>query len=262
MRKLKQEIKEDIRNRFEECPGNLGFYYKSLTTGEEFGIQEDEVFLAASVIKLPIFAEICRQAWLGKVDMSEKITVLDEDKLPSCGALNSFTGPVTADIRTLCRLMITISDNTAANILIRRIGINALNSGFREMGMSKTRMERLLFDASAAEQGKENRIALREMGTLLEKIAQRSFVNEETSAEMEETLLQQQINHKICGKLSEDIPVAHKTGEDDGITNDIGIVYAKRPFLVCFAGNDTNVPQFEQHIRELSWLLWKEAEQD
>lgn len=258
---MRQKLKDSIQSRLASCSGNTGFYYKNLDTLYSFGVNEHEAFLAASVIKLPVCAEIYRQAALGKVDLDEKIIVSDCDKLPSCGALNSFTGDVEADIRTLCNLMITLSDNTATNVLLRRFGIAALNRGFQESGIHRSRICRLLFDGEAAAQGKENVIVLSEIGSLLEQIARRTFADSQTSEKIESILLKQQINHKICGKLTEDIPVAHKTGEDDGITNDVGIVYAKHPFMVCFASNETDVPVFEQHIRDISYELYLDANQ-
>ena len=74
---------------------------------------------------------------------------------------------------------------------------------------------------------------------------------------MEDILLDQQINHKIPGYLPDDVEVAHKTGEDGGITNDVGIVYAKNHFIICFAFNDADVPQAERAIRETSLSLFK-----
>lgn len=252
-------LKESICARLTACPGRVGFYYKNLTTGDTFGVNEGEEFLAASVIKLPVFAEISRQAALGQVDWNEKILVAEEDKMPSCGALNSFTGSVEADIRTLCNLMITLSDNTATNVLIRRFGIGSLNRGFDEIGVKKSRLRRLLFDSEAAAAGLENTVVPAELGVLLEKIASRTFVDDPTSAEIEDTLLKQQINHKICGRMTEDVPVAHKTGEDDGITNDVGIVFARQPFVVCFLSNDTDVPMFEDCIRQIANELYLAA---
>ena len=68
----------------------------------------------------------------------------------------------------------------------------------------------------------------------------------------------QQINHKIPGYLPDEAAVAHKTGEDDGITNDVGIVYSKHPFIICFAFNDADVPDAERAIREISLMLYNE----
>ena len=94
------------------------------------------------------------------------------------------------------------------------------------------------------------------MGMLLEQIYNRTFVNEDVSTEINDTLLLQQINHKIPGVFGEGI-VAHKTGEDENLSNDVGIVYAKNPFILCFAGHDTNVYQFETLIREVSAELYE-----
>ncbi|MBQ8217515.1 MAG: serine hydrolase, partial [Oscillospiraceae bacterium] len=72
---------------------------------------------------------------------------------------------------------------------------------------------------------------------------------------MEKLLLEQQINHKIPGYLPEGTPVAHKTGEDDGITNDVAVVYSENPCVICFASNFTDVPAAERAIREISLAL-------
>ena len=247
--------KDEILSRLGSLSGDIGFYYKNLVTGESFGYRERDMFQAASVIKLPIYAVIMKLWAEGKLELSEKIVCRDEDKLPPCGALYFFTGDVEVDINTLCGLMISLSDNAATNLLIKRLGLDFLNEQFKEIGLKDTHLERLLFDAEGSAKGLENRIVPAEMGELLERIYRRSFVNEEVSARMEKLLLEQQINHKIPGYLPEGIPVAHKTGEDDGITNDVAVVYSENPCLICFASNFTDVPAAERAIREISLAL-------
>ncbi len=247
--------KQTIAARLRDLPGDVGLYYKDLTAGEAWGFNEEALFEAASVIKLPVYAVVMKLWAEGKLDLGEKLLCRQEDKLPPCGALYFFTGEVEADIRTLCGLMISLSDNAATNLLLRRLGLNFLNGQFREIGLEKTHLERLLFDSEAASRGLENRICLRELGELLEKIYRHSFISEEVSREMEELLLLQQVNHKIPGYLPDSIPVAHKTGEDDGITNDVGVVYAQKPFVLCFASNRTDVPAAERAIRQIALEL-------
>ena len=246
-------MKDMILDRLKNSKGKVGFYYKNLVTDEEICFNENETFLAASVIKLPILAEILKQASLGNADMYETITIKNEDKMPICGALCLFTNEPSVDIRTLCNLMISLSDNTATNVLIKHFGIDQLNSGFRNIGLEKTKVARLLFDLESKKLGNENLFAPKEIGLLLEKIYHKTFVNDKVSTEIEEILLLQQINHKIPGKLPTDISVAHKTGENDGTTHDVGIVYSKEPFVIVFASNDTDVPEFEELIREISY---------
>jgi len=130
-----------------------------------------------------------------------------------------------------------------------------LNRHFLDIGLIKTKINRLLFDEKASMEGKQNLFVPKEICQLLEKIYDKSFINEKVSTEIEKTLLHQQINHKIPGYLRDEIQVAHKTGEDDGITHDVGIVYAIEPFVIAFASNEADVPVFERFIREVSLEL-------
>ncbi|MDD3169851.1 MAG: class A beta-lactamase-related serine hydrolase, partial [Eubacteriales bacterium] len=212
-----------------------------------------EVFQAASIIKLPLLAVVLRMEAMGRVNLNERILVRNSDKMPSCGALSHFSDEPAVDIGTLCRLMIVISDNTATNLLIKRFGIEELHQEFCEIGLEKTRINRLLFDAEAAQQGIHNYFAPKEIGLLLEKIYGGNFVDEAVSGKIKEILLGQQIKHKIPSRLPREIRVAHKTGEDKGITHDAGIVFAQEPFVIVFASNETDVPVFEQIIRDIAY---------
>ena len=205
-----QTVLTAIAREMATIPGHLGFYYKNLTTGYEFGIREEEAYLAASVIKLPLYLHILQQCADGKLDMEEVLTVTREDKMPSCGALTLFTGDVEVNIRTLCRLMIVLSDNTATNKLIGRCTIPGANEGFRAMGLQQTVLRRLLFDAEASARGLQNTVSPKEMGMLLERLYRNGHVSPEASKEAMDTLLLQQVDHKLGGKLF-DAPIAHKT---------------------------------------------------
>ena len=246
--------------RLTALPGRIGVYYKNLTDGREWGLHERKLFESASVIKLPVFAAIARMIETGETDWNERLRCRDRDKMPSCGALRYFTDEPELDLRTLCRLMIALSDNSATNLLLRRFGLERLNQEFRVMGLEQSRLERLLFDREASSRGLENRVTPIEMGTLLEQIARRNFVSPSVSEEIESVLRCQQTKHKIPGYLPKSVAVAHKTGEDSGITNDVGIVFAEKPFVLCFLSNETDVPAAERCIRELSLELYRDLQ--
>jgi len=247
---------QNILKKMALIPGHTGFYYKNLITGFKYGIRENDIFSAASVIKLPLMMHILKECHAGRMNMQEKLTVTEADKVPICGALTLFSGNVETDIRTLCRLMISISDNTATNMLINRATIEGAAKGFLSMGLEKTRLTRLLFDAAASREGRQNVICLRETGMLLEQLYRHEFVSPAISQEALDMLLLQQVDHKLNGKICGAVPIAHKTGEDDALSNDVGIVYAKQPFVICFAGHDTDVYAWEDLMRQAAWELY------
>ena len=250
-----QLVLKEIVREMETLPGHLGFYYKNLVTGVEYGLREEEVFLAASVIKLPLFLHVLQRAAEGSLDRNRKLTVEDWEKMPSCGALNQFTGSVEVDIRTLCRLMIVLSDNTATNKLLRLCGLEECNAAFRQMGLETCVVRRLLFDSEAASRGLENTICPKELGLLLERLYRKTFVSEAVCREAMDVLLKQQIHHKLDGRLCGRVPIAHKTGEDTALSNDVGIVFAREPFVICFAGHDTDVYPWEDLMRRAAFDL-------
>lgn len=242
------DVLEGIKNKIENLDGKAGFYYKNLKSGFEFGVGENEEYLAASVIKFPLFLHILNECEKGNISLEERLVTENSEKVPSCGAINLFTSSVEADVLTLCKLMICISDNTATNRLIRRCSIENIKNGFLELGLEKTKLNRKLFDSKAASRGIENKICPKEIGMLLEKLYKNEFISEEKSTFVLNVLKAQQINHKMGGKLK-GVEIAHKTGEDYMLSNDVGIVYGKEPFIVCFAGYDTNVYTWEDIIR-------------
>ena len=245
-----------IAEEMKVLPGHLGFYYKNLVTGVSYGVGEDEIYSAASIIKFPLFLQILQMDAKGLLSLDDVITTEESDKVPSCGALNMFTGAVNCDIRTLCRLMICISDNTATNRLIRHLSLPIVNEGFEALGLTKTKIRRLLFDRQAASRGIQNTICPKEIAMLLEKLYYGEIVDRDTDDYALQILAEQQIGHKLDGKLCEIVPISHKTGEDEGLSNDVGIVFAPQPFIVCFTGHDTDVYRWEDLIRRGAYELY------
>ena len=251
MKEIWKEKMSRYLPRLAALPGEVSVYGKNLSTGEVWAYQPDIPLVAASVIKLPILAEAFRQARDGLVNMNEIFAVRPEQKMPGCGALTRLRDGLEVTLYDLCMLMIILSDNTATNILIDRLGMDYINETIRSFGLKKTKLRRKLFDAEASARGIENTITVREMGMLLEKLYSRSCVSPEADADMLSMLSEQQLNGKIPFFLPE-ITIAHKTGEDDGITHDVGILYAAHPAILCFGSEHTDVPAFERCIQDMA----------
>ena len=243
------EFLHSLLPRAAGLPGEISVYGRDLATGEKWAYQADTPLVAASVIKLPILVEAFRQARDGLLSMDESVSIRPEQKMPSCGALTYLHDGLTVTLRDLCALMIIVSDNTATNILIERLGMENVNATMRKLGLEKSTLRRKLFDSEAAGRGLENTVTAWEMGQLLEMLYKGECVSPEADAEMLSILRDQRLNGKIPFFL-DGLEIAHKTGEDDGITHDVGIVYAEHPLILCFASNHTDVPAFERFIQD------------
>lgn len=250
---------KEIMERLSALEGKIGFYYKNLVNGKTIEYNADEGFRPASVIKFPMFAEICRRVKAGEVSFSDIIHVYDEEKIPGCGALRSYRGDLDVDLETLCKLMITISDNTATNVLIRYFGAESLTNGFREMGLKVSSLNRRFYDEELERKGIQNVLTPREMGILLEEIYNDKFVDKDTSEYIKSVMFEQQIDHKI-EMLPTDIKVAHKTGEEDGTTNEVAIVYSNTPYVFSFFSNHADVHKCNDFIRNATYGLLNGAE--
>ena len=245
----------------EKIPGKTCVYYRNLVTGATIGIWEGLSMMAASVIKIPILVEAFHQIRTGEHTKNEIYVLQEGDKRPSCGCLNRMHAGLSVTYEDLCNLMIILSDNSATNILIKLLGgMDRINEDLRAMGYETLQVNRLLFDREASARGIQNYVTAAEIGDMLERMYGGALVDAQACAQMLEMLRAQRLNGKFPFHFRDRIAIAHKTGEDDGITHDVGIFYAREPFVLCCMGNETDCPAFNRFMQELAWRLYQEQE--
>lgn len=231
---LSEALKESIAQRLGDFPGHTSFYYKDLESGEVFAFRENEPMTAASVIKLTIMAELFRQLEAGELDGSRAIEIRDADRVPICGVLTFMHAGLAVTPLDLCWLMITISDNMATNMLIDLLGCEKIQANNRALGLEGMALQRKLFDFRPELRGLRNTISAAGSARLLELIYRRELVSRAASDTMMDMLLAQQCTNKIPLLLPGEGLAAHKTGEDDTVSHDVGILMAQKPCIVCF----------------------------
>ena len=232
-------------------PGEVGFYCCPLGGGDALTHNPDLPLVAASVIKLPIMVTAFRDIGAGRLDPGEVVVIRAEDKMPSCGALTYMHDGLEVTLMDLITLMIILSDNTATNILIDRLTPEHVNGTMEALDIPGIALRRKLFDMALADQGINNTVTARGVGRLLERMATGSLLGGEADERMIGLLLNQRLNGKLPFYLhSQGIRCAHKTGEDDDITHDAGIVYSERPFVICMLSNHVDVPAFERLMQD------------
>lgn len=149
--------------------GVLGLSLRDLKTGATIEIRPDEPFPQASVIKLAVLYELYRQAEAGKIDLAE-VTRPPAARVGGGGVLQELGPSVSLTWRDVAVLMMGWSDNAATNILIERVGMDAVNRRLDGLGLTRTRLRRRMMDLEAARRGEENVSTPGEMRRLIEAI--------------------------------------------------------------------------------------------
>ena len=238
-------------DRIRRFPGDVGFYYRPLGRDRAWTHNPDLPLIAASVIKIPIMVAAFMETGAGCLDMDGRVAIRPEMKMPSCGALTYMHDGLEVTIRDLVTLMIILSDNTATNILIDRLTPERVNGAMASLDIPGINLRRRLFEPELSARGIQNTVTARGVGTLLYRMAEGTLLGGHVDEAMRRILLDQRLNGKLPFYLHDKgIRCAHKTGEDDGITHDAGIVYSDEPFVICMLSNNVDVPAFERLIQE------------
>jgi beta-lactamase class A len=238
------KLDQKIRAKTAGFQGKVSLYAKNLDTGASYSLDGDDPVRTASTIKLPIMIECFTEAAEGKLNLNEPIKLSGEEKVSGSGILQDLTDGDLFPIRDLIMLMITLSDNTATNLIINRIGGNAVNARMAQLGLVHTRvMRKILGDGNnlkpvpsgitsegAKPENKKfglGRSSPHEMVMLLEKLYRGELVSRSASEEMI-GILKKQRDHNGIGRDLKDTVIANKSGALNTLRSDVGIVYSKR----------------------------------
>lgn len=255
-----QRIDRRVKAKIGGFKGKIGAYAKNLSTGLSYGIMPDQPVRTASTIKLAIMVECFSEVAESKLKWAEPIKVTEDEKVSGSGVVQELSDGVELPIRDLMHLMIVVSDNTATNLILDRIGGNAVNARMAELELQQTRVIRKILGDGAnlkaqpsgiTQEGAKpenkrwgiGRSSPHEMVTILEKLYRGELVNKAASDEMIAVLKRQQY-HEGIGRNMKDVTIASKSGALDHLRSDVGIVYSKNaPIAMAITVDD--IPEID-----------------
>ena len=231
-------LQANIDRTTKSVNADWGIYIKCLETSEEISINADRQMDTMSVIKIPLMVEAFRQIDAGKFSLSDKVTLQDSDKRPGTGIIRSLDAGAVLTIKDLLTLMIIVSDNTATDLMFKKVGgIEPVNELVKSYGLTHTRAVTLgaeWFQALAAAASRDEFHAdgkhpfglssAGDMGKLLEMLERGQAVSKPASDQMLE-IMRAQVYSSRLPKYVTGFRVPHKTGDFlPYIANDVGIL--------------------------------------
>ncbi len=211
----------------------VGVAIKDLVTGEKFLINENEIFPQASAIKIHILAELYRQAAEKKLSLTDVVPLSSAFKVGGSGILNSLDNNVSMSLRDYAVLMIVLSDNSATNLLIDKVGMDNVNASLEKIGAAHTKLQRVMMDYKAAAEGKENISTPADVMMVLEKMHAGEIVNKAACDDML-SIMRIDKDTPMRQGIPANVQIADKSGDIEGVRCDVGIVYVpNHPFILC-----------------------------
>jgi beta-lactamase class A len=246
--------------------GNVWIYAKNLDTGQEYSLRGDEQTRTASTIKLAIMAETFHQVAEGKLRWDDPIEITKDKKQGGTGVLYEFSDGTKIDLQTALHLMIVVSDNTATNLVLDKIGTDNVNDFMDSLGLTDLKVMRKIGgggDSKAWLTDPRNKLfglgrcSPHQMVRLIEMMEGGTLVSKEASAEMINILKRQQYKDGIGRGEPDSIPVASKSGALDRFRADVGIVYTRRGRIaMAIYIDDMRVIAYDQENPGLA-MIWK-----
>jgi beta-lactamase class A len=243
--------------------------FRTLDGKFELLIDPDKPFHAASTMKVPVMIELFRQAQAGMLKLDEALLIRNEFRSIVDGSPYKLSEADDSDLevyanvgrkmtlRRLNELMITVSSNFAANLLIERLGIENVKTTVKRLGADGMKVLRGVEDNKAFEKGLNNETTARALATLFEKLASGTAVTPSADREMIEVLKRQKFNDAIPAGVPAGTPVAHKTGDITRIQHDGGIVYGPSPYvLVVLVRGIEDQKASKALIAQISRAVW------
>ena len=286
-----QALAGEVERLAAETGGIVGVSATQLGSGRHIGYREDEPFPTASVIKLPLLVTLYADAIGGRIDLAERMIYDGDAKVAGSGVLQYLDDGLNPTLRDLAVLMMSVSDNTATDLLLDRVGKSRIEGtmdayglpsiripfDIREMLMELVDMDhskpggydelRRLLRLSVGSGGRSmvpgqaDRSTPADMCRLLELIESRAILDADACSAIVELMKRIQSGTRIPGLLPKGTVVAHKTGSYRRLRNDVGIVYAPNgPYTVAIFARELardNVDD-DRALAQISLAIYEE----
>jgi beta-lactamase class A len=225
LEQLAAKLQTELQRIAGAAPGVIGISVLDLGSGHRYGINEALVFPQGSAIKIPILIELHRRADKGELRLTERLPLKRSDQVGGSGLMQYFAdGGSELSLHDLAVAMIVLSDNTATNLLIDRLGMAKVTQTMAELGAGETKLQRKMIRPEESAKGNENLSTPRQAVDLMVRIARCDLPMSADSCGALRRILEIPKSGAFREGIPESVPVAWKPGGIEGAQTAWGLV--------------------------------------
>lgn len=239
-----ESTEEKIKELVKDLKGFYEVYVYNLTEKQGFGLNQDEVFPAASLIKLPVILALYQKAEKGEIELETKYVLKEADKRTGAGIIQYKPAGTVYTYRKLAELMGQQSDNTAFQVIRSLLGDEEIQKTIDNLGMSKTSLSK-------------NETSPADIGLFFRKFYSQSLLSRNHRDEILDYLTKTAFEDRIPAGVPEEVRVAHKIGTETGSFSDAGIVFGQKPFILVILSKDALEKEALKALPEITKIVWE-----
>jgi beta-lactamase class A len=251
--KLNQQLQAKILPQQKKLDSS--YIFVEINSGEYADLGADRVLPAASTIKLPILIALFQDIDAGKINLTEKLTINDRSIAGGSGDLRNQKPGSQVNVLTVATKMMTISDNTATNLLIDRLGGKAiLNQRFRTWGLKVTTINQPLPDLAGT-----NTTTATELARSILAVQRGKIVSDASRLQILGMMSHTHRNTMLPQGLGTGAKIAHKTGDIGALVADVGSIElpsGKNYLAAVLVKRPHNDPAGPELIRQMSKIVY------
>jgi beta-lactamase class A len=236
---LRSKLQAEIERIVDDYEGVAGVHLVDLTSGDRFAVRDDWLFPQASAIKVPILLELFRRAESEPGLLRRRVEMTDAVRTAGSGVLQHLTdGGSALSLEDYAVYMVVYSDNTATNVLIDELGMDAINALATSLGATHTRLQRKMIRPEESARGNENLSTPRDAALIMERIASCELPMSEVACARVREILEIYKGGPVRAPVPRSVPIAFKPGGITGVATVWALVgLPDRPYVISVMSN-------------------------